>query len=116
MTSIGTGAFNNCISLSLIHYDARCTANTGITFSNVASTGKIIEKSGTTTSYAKVPSGWEYYIHGVKCYGGAWVAENSGQTKLFFYSKTSGAKVDYASTKELSEQVDRHTASIKERR
>ena len=59
-----------------------------------AETGKIIEKSGTGTSYAKVPEGWEYYTHGEKCSGGAWVAECG--SKLFVYSKTPGAVVDFS--------------------
>ena len=96
VTSIGTDAFSNCRSLALIHYDGRCNANTGIAFSNVAAAGKIIEKSGTGTSYANVPEGWEYYTHGEQCHGGAWGAENADQTKLFFYGKESGAAVDYA--------------------
>ena len=57
VTSIGTDAFSNCRNLGFIHYDARCDANTGIAFSNVAASGKIIEKSGTGDSYANVPEG-----------------------------------------------------------
>ena len=99
VTSIGTDAFSNCRSLNLIHYDGRCDANTGIAFSNVAASGKIIEKSGTGDSYANVPEGWEYYTHGVRCNGGAWVAENADQTKLFFYAQNPGATVNYAGRK-----------------
>ena len=99
VTSIGTDAFSNCRNLGFIHYDARCDANTGIAFSNVAASGKIIEKSGTGDSYANVPEGWEYYTHGVRCNGGAWVAENADQTKLFFYAQNPGATVNYAGRK-----------------
>ena len=99
VTSIGMDAFSNCRNLGFIHYDARCDANTGIAFSNVAASGKIIEKSGTGDSYANVPEGWEYYTHGVQCNGGAWVAENADQTKLFFYAQNPGATVNYAGRK-----------------
>ena len=99
VTSIGTDAFSNCRNLGFIHYDARCDANTGIAFSNVAASGKIIEKSGTGDSYADVPEGWEYYTHAEKCQGGAWVAENADQTKLFFYAQNPGATVNYAGRK-----------------
>ena len=92
VVSIGLYAFEECKSLSLIHYDGRCTANTGIAFSGVAANGKLIEKEGTGTSYAKVPSGWEYYTHGDKCRGGAWVAECG--TKLFVYGQYPSSVVN----------------------
>ena len=63
VTSIGTGAFDNCDLLSLIHYEGRCTSSTGITFTKVAKNGFFFEKSGSGTSYAQVPSGWEYNTH-----------------------------------------------------
>lgn len=103
LTAISPIAFNNCSNLALVHYDGRCTSNTVLTLSGVASTGKIIEKTGDGTSNVNVPAGWEYYTHGVKCQGGAWVAENAAQAKLFFYAKESGAKVNYAYTSTLSE-------------
>lgn len=90
--SIGAYAFSGCSSLSLIHYDESCTSSTGIAFTGVASKGKFIEKG--TSSYAHVPSGWERYSHGEKCSGGAWVAESG--SKLFVYSKTPGAVVDFS--------------------
>ena len=98
VTSIGTDAFSNCRSLALIHYDGRCDANTGIAFSNVAASGKIIEKSGTGTSYANVPEGWEYYTHGEQCTRKAWVAENASGDKLFIYGQNPGARVNYAAS------------------
>ena len=98
VTSIGTDAFSNCRSLDLIHYDARCDANTGIAFSNVAASGKIIEKSGTGASYANVPEGWEYYTHGEQCTRKAWVAENASGDKLFIYGQNPGARVNYAAS------------------
>ncbi len=98
VTSIGTDAFSNCRSLALIHYDGRCNANTGIAFSNVAAAGKIIEKSGTGTSYANVPEGWEYYTHGEQCTRKAWVAENASGDKLFIYGQNPGARVNYAAS------------------
>ena len=103
VTTIGGTAFNTCRNLTLVHYDGRCTPNNKLALGVGAATGKIIEKSGTGTSYAKVPEGWEYYTHGEKCQGGAWVAENADQTKLFFYAKDAGATVDYASAVVLSE-------------
>lgn len=63
VVSIGLFAFNGCTNLSLIRYEGRCTANTGIAFSRVAAKGKLIEKDGTGTSYANVPSGWTYSTH-----------------------------------------------------
>ena len=102
VTSIASTAFNYCSSLSLVHYDGRCTSNTALSLSNVATNGKIIEKAGAYTtelSYVNVPEGWDYYTHGVKCHSGAWVAESD--TKLFFYSNTSGAGVDYATVGNL---------------
>lgn len=98
VTSIGTDAFSNCRNLDLIHYDGRCNANTGIAFSNVAAAGKIIEKSGTGTSYANVPEGWEYYTHGEQCTRKAWVAENASGDKLFIYGQNPGARVNYAAS------------------
>lgn len=92
VTTIGANAFDYCSSLSLIHYDGSCTSSTGIAFTGVASKGKFIQKG--TSSYAQVPSGWERYSHGEKCSGGAWVAECG--SKLFVYSKTPGAVVDFS--------------------
>ena len=104
VVKIGALAFQGCSSLSFIHYDGRCTSNTAISIgSGSAANGRIIEKEGTGSSFAIIPEGWEYYTHAEKCQGGAWVAENADQTKLFFYSNSSGAKVDYASTVFLSE-------------
>lgn len=94
VTTIGGTAFNTCRNLTLVHYDGRCTPNNILVLGVGAETGKIIEKSGTGTSYAKVPEGWEYYTHGEKCSGGAWVAECG--SKLFVYSKTPGAVVDFS--------------------
>ena len=96
-------AFRGCTSLSLIHYDGRCTSNTIIS-SNVndlgVANGKIIEKEGTGASYAFIPEGWEYYTHGEQCNGGAWVAESG--TKLFFYAQKPNASVNYASAETLT--------------
>ena len=98
--SIGAMAFKGCSSLSLIHYDGRCTSKTIIS-SNAndlgVANGKIIEKEGTGSSYAFIPDGWEYYTHGEKCKGGAWVAESGTgyERKLFFYAQKSGATVNY---------------------
>ncbi len=103
VTSISTNAVNNCSKLKFVHYDGRCTSSTVLNLATCAETGRFIEKSGTGDSYADVPEGWEYYTHAEKCQGGAWVAENADQTKLFFYAQSSGAKVDYASTVVLSE-------------
>ncbi len=103
VTSISTNAVNNCPKLKFVHYDGRCTSSTAISLATCAETGRFIEKSGTGDSYADVPEGWEYYTHAEKCQGGAWVAENADQTKLFFYAQSSGATVDYASTVVLSE-------------
>ena len=96
VTSIAPSAFNDCSKLSLIHYDGRCTDNTKISPSGLAAKGKIIEEAGTTASLVSVPTGWDYYTHGVKCHSGAWVAESG--TKLFFYGQASGAGVDYAAS------------------
>ena len=63
VTSIASSAFGGCSSLNLIYFEGRCTANTGIEFSNVASNGVFLEKEGSGTSYAHVPSGWEYITH-----------------------------------------------------
>ena len=103
VTSISTNAVNNCSKLKFVHYDGRCTSSTVLNLASCAETGRFIEKSGTGDSYANVPEGWEYYTHAEKCQGGAWVAENADQTKLFFYAQSSGAMVDYASTVVLSE-------------
>ena len=99
VTSIGTMAFKGCSSLNLIHFDGRCTENTGIAITEVAAKGKFIEKEGTTNSYAQVPEGWDYYTHGEQCHDSAWVAESG--TKLFFYGQKPGAKVNYASAEAL---------------
>ncbi len=61
--SIGSQAFNGCSSLTSICYEGRCTANTSIEFFGVAANGKFLEKSGSGTSYADVPSGWTYSTH-----------------------------------------------------
>ena len=74
--SIGSMAFNGCSSLSFIYFSARCTANTGIAISDVAAKGKIIEKEGAGTSFAQIPSGWEYETHG------------SSGTKTYLYGGT----------------------------
>ena len=103
VTTIATSAFQKCGNLSLIHYDGRCTEDTKLYIYDLPETGKIIEKEGTGNTKFQVPSKWEYYTHGEKCQGGAWVAENTDQTKLFFYAKDAGATVDYASTVVLSE-------------
>ncbi len=63
VVSIGSRAFNNCSSLSFIYFEGRCTANTGISITGVAAKGNLIEKDGTGTSYAKVPSGWNHSTH-----------------------------------------------------
>ena len=94
---IGRDVCQGCENLNLIHYDARCTYSSGIAcvFRGVAATGKIIEKEGAEKSYIQIPDGdWEYYTHGDKCSGGAWVAESG--SKLFVYSKTPGAVVDFS--------------------
>ena len=96
VTSISTNAVNNCSKLKFVHYDGRCTSSTVLNLASCAETGRFIEKSGTGDSYANVPEGWEYYTHGVQCYGGAWVAENTDQTKLFFYAQNPGATVNFA--------------------
>ncbi len=105
VSSIGKMAFDGCSSLSLIHFDGRCTENTGIAIKNVAAKGKFIEKEGTGTSYAQVPSGWDYYTHGEKCQGGAWVAESTDKTKLFFYSEYSGATVNTPASSSSSSNI-----------
>lgn len=102
VTSIAQSAFNNCSGLSLVHYDGRCSSSTAISLRGLATNGKIIEKAGAYTtelSYVDVPEGWDYYTHGVMCHSGAWVA--TSDTKLFFYSNTSGAGVDYATVGNL---------------
>ena len=96
VVTIGTSAVSNCSKLGFVHYDDRCSSRTALNLSSCAKTGRFIEKSGTGTSYADVPEGWEYYTHGVQCYGGAWVAENADQTKLFFYAQNPGATVNFA--------------------
>ena len=96
VASLAPSAFNNCSKLNLIHYDGRCTDNTIIMPSGLAAKGKIIEEAGTTASLVRVPTGWDYYTHGVKCHSGAWVAESG--TKLFFYGQAAGAGVDYAAS------------------
>ena len=96
VVTIGTSAVSNCSKLGFVHYDDRCSSRTALNLSSCAKTGRLIEKSGTGDSYANVPEGWEYYTHGVQCYGGAWVAENTDQTKLFFYAQNPGATVNYA--------------------
>ena len=99
VTSLNSHAFDGCGNLSLIHYDGRCTENTKLYIYDLPATGKIIEKEGTGNTCFQVPSGWEYYTHGVQCNGGAWVAENADQTKLFFYAQNPGATVNYAGRK-----------------
>ncbi len=96
VVTIGTSAVSNCSKLGFVHYDDRCSSRTALNLSSCAKTGRLIEKSGTGDSYANVPEGWEYYTHGVQCYGGAWVAENTDQTKLFFYAQNPGATVNFA--------------------
>ena len=96
VVTIGTSAVSNCSKLKFVHYDDRCSSRTALNLSSCAETGRLIEKSGTGDSYANVPEGWEYYTHGVQCYGGAWVAENTDQTKLFFYAQNPGATVNFA--------------------
>lgn len=96
VVTIGTSAVSNCSKLKFVHYDDRCSSRTALNLSSCAKTGRFIEKSGTGDSYANVPEGWEYYTHGVQCYGGAWVAENTDQTKLFFYAQNPGATVNFA--------------------
>lgn len=63
VVSIGPLAFNGCKNLSFIYFEGRCTANTGISITGVAAKGNLIEKDGTGTSYAKVPSGWDHSTH-----------------------------------------------------
>lgn len=63
VVSIGPLAFNGCKNLSFIYFEGRCTANTGISITGVAAKGNLIEKDGTGTSYAKVPSGWNHSTH-----------------------------------------------------
>ena len=109
--TIGALAFKGCSSLSLIHYDGRCTSNTIIS-SNAndlgVANGKIIEKEGTGTSYAKVPSGWDYYTHKEQCVYGAWVAESGtgDNRKLFFYAQKPEAMVSYAPNEGINSQED----------
>ena len=112
VTSIANSAFGYCSSINLIHFDGRCTENTGIEFSGVAAKGKFIEKEGTTNSYAQVPEGWDYYTHGEKCSGGAWVAETEDKTKVFFYAKNPNSTVDEGSSDQVSWRVNcyKHTS------
>ena len=63
VVSIGSRAFNNCSSLCFIYYEGRCTDYTGIDFSGITANGVFVEKEGSGTSYAHVPSGWTYFTH-----------------------------------------------------
>ena len=112
VTSIGNGAFSGCSSLSLIHFDGRCTESTHFVISGVAANGKFIEKEGTGDSHANVPKGWDYYTHGEKCSGGAWVAETEDKTKVFFYAKNPNSTVDEGSSDQVSWRVNcyKHTS------
>ena len=95
--TISKDAFDYCYDLRLFHYNNSVTSNTVVNLTGISKSGKLIEKStGTNGSYAKYPSNWEYYTHGIQCNGGAWVAENADQTKLFFYAQDPGATVNYA--------------------
>ena len=112
VTSIGGGAFSGCSNLSLIHFDGRCTEGTNFAIISVAEKGKFIEKEGTGSSYANVPSGWDYYTHGEKCPGGAWVAETEDKTKVFFYAQQPNSLVDDDSSDQVSWRVNcyKHTS------
>lgn len=63
VVDMGSGVCDGCSSLSFIYYEGRCTAYTCISFSSVAANGVFVEKEGSGTSYAHVPSGWTYYTH-----------------------------------------------------
>ena len=92
VVSIGEQAFWGCTNLSSIRFEGRCPANmNNNTFDNVAAKGVFYEKSGSGTSYARVPSGWTYYTHDgiTRSYvaeGTLYVSGNGAYTTLGYYA------------------------------